>query len=298
MFAAALTAGARLAEHLGETADAERYRAAAERYARRMDELLWDGEYYVQRLDDVDAHRYQYGDGCLSDQLFGQTLAHLAGLGHVLDPEHARGAVAAVFRHNFRRSLAGHASVQRTYALGDEAGLVLCSWPRGGRPRLPFVYSDEVWTGIEYQVATDLVYEGLVDEALELVRAVRSRHDGRVRNPWNEAECGNHYARSLASWGLVVALTGADWDAPARRLRIAPRVAAAGDFRALVTTGTGWGEVRFDADGAELRLLGGVLDLEELELGHPSLGPLRAAGVRLAAGKSVALRPDPGPTRS
>ena len=79
-----------------------------------------------------------------------------------------------------------------------------------------------MWTGIEYQVATHLVYEGLVDEGLDVVRAVRDRHDGLRRNPWNEVECGNHYARSLASWGLLLALSGADYDARAARLSFAP----------------------------------------------------------------------------
>src|SRR5262249_14243461 len=153
-----------------------RYRKAGATGAERMDALLFNGEYFEQKIDDVDVVRYQYGTGCLSDQLFGQTLAHVAGLGHVLPAEHVRSAVAAIYRHNFRPDLTEHHSVQRTYALNDEAGLVLCSWPRGGQPRIPFVYCDEVWTGIEYQVATHLVLEGFVDEALTLVRAVRDRH--------------------------------------------------------------------------------------------------------------------------
>ena len=77
------------------------------------------------------------------------------------------------------------------------AGLLLATWPRGGRPALPFVYSDEVWPGIEYQVASHLIYEGMVDEGLAIVRGLRARHSGERRNPWNEFECGNHYARSF-----------------------------------------------------------------------------------------------------
>lgn len=148
---------------------------------------------------------------------------------------------------------------------------MLCSWPRGGRPRIPFVYSDEVWSGIEYQVATNLIYEGLVDEGLEIVRAVRERHDGIRRNPWNEVECGNHYARSMASWGVLVALTGTDWDGRTRSLRLAPHAAATeGDTaRLLVATASGWGEVEVRPDGAELRLLGGQLHLAEFEVVHP-----------------------------
>ena len=161
IFFAALRAGARLAEHLGETELAGRWLEAAELGAARADAVLYNGEYYRQRTDDVDAHRYQYGEGCLSDQLLGQTYAHLNGLGHLLPPDHVRSAVGAIFDHNFRRDFSGYHSVQRTYALNDDQGLVLCTWPRGGRPRIPFVYSDEVWSGIEYQVATNLIYDGL-----------------------------------------------------------------------------------------------------------------------------------------
>jgi non-lysosomal glucosylceramidase len=288
MFFAALRAGARMAAHLGEDDTAKRWLAAAETGAARMDALLFNGEYYEQRLDVVDARRYQYGRGCLSDQLLGQTLAHLTGLGHVLPPDHVRSAVRAIHRHNFRADLSRHHSVQRTYALGDEAGLVLCSWPYGGRPRLPFVYSDEVWTGIEYQVATHLFYEGFVDEGRELVRAVRDRHDGRRRNPWNEAECGNHYARSLAAWGLIVALTGADHDKPGRTLTVRPRVPDT-DVRVPFTTGSGWGEVIIARGRARLDLRAGELALARLTIDHPSCGLLEAVDVALHAGESLTL---------
>jgi non-lysosomal glucosylceramidase len=287
MFLAALHAGAALADHLGHAETAARWRAAAASARQRVDELLFNGEYYDQRLDDVDARRYQYGSGCLSDQVFGQLLAHIAGLGYVLPAEHVRSAVAAVHRHNFRRDLSAHHSVQRTYALGGEAGLVLCSWPRGGRPRIPFVYCDEVWTGVEYQVASHLVYEGLVDEGLELVRAVRARHDGHRRNPWNEAECGNHYARSLAAWGVLVALTGADYHAPTGSLSFTPRLGGA--LRAPFTTGTGWGVLRLSGTGAELELLGGKLALNRLSIRHPRLGPLATGPVRLLPGQPLTL---------
>jgi uncharacterized protein (DUF608 family) len=283
MFFAALSAGAALAEAMGDTELAHRYREAAAAGAERMDSMLFNGEYYEQRLDDVDARRYQYGTGCLSDQLFGQLLAHLTGLGHVLPAPHVRSAMEAVYRHNFREDLSTHHSVQRTYALNDEAGLVLCSWPRGGRPAIPFVYSDEVWSGIEYQVATHLIYEGLVEQGLRIVSAVRDRHDGRRRNPWNEAECGNHYARSLASWGLVVALSGADFDASAGTLAFLPRLRDE-RMRTVFTTGTGWGELILSPAGAELRLLGGRLALTALSVDHPYLGELTGGPVHLIPG--------------
>jgi hypothetical protein len=148
--------------------------------------------------------------------------------------------LASIYRHNFRHDFFDHPHAQRIYALEDEKGLLLCSWPRGGRPALPFVYADEVWTGIEYQVAAHLIYAGQVAEGLAMVRAVRDRYDGRRRNPWNEVECGSHYARALSSWSLVTALSGFTFSAPERRLGFAPRVSPR-DFRCFFTTGDGWG---------------------------------------------------------
>ncbi len=267
IFLAALRAGEELARAVGDESSAARYREAFERGSARTDELLWGGEYYVQAIDDVNEYRYQYGRGCLADQVFGQTLAHVAGLGHILPREHVASAVKAVFDHNYLTSMAHHHNPQRTYALGDEAGLVLCTWPEGGRPKLPFPYSDEVWTGIEYQVATHLVFEGYVDEALTLVRTVRERHDGIRRNPWNEVECGHHYARSLASYGVLLALSGADVDVPNGRISFAPRVSA-DDFRCFFSAGTVWGIYhRRMTDGVveeDLEVLGGTLDGLEL----------------------------------
>jgi non-lysosomal glucosylceramidase len=291
MFFAALRAGAALADRLGETGDeharerAAAWRAAAETGAARMDALLYNGEYYAQRIADVDLHRYQYGEGVLSDQLLGQLLAHVVGLGHVLPAEHVRSAIGAVFRHNFRADLSEHHSVQRTYALNDEGGLLLCTWPRGGRPRIPFVYSDEVWTGIEYQVAAHLAFEGLTDEALTIVEATRARHAGDNRNPWNEVECGNHYARSLASWALLPAFTGAASSVADGTLDFAPRLP--GDQRWFFSTGTAWGRVEISERMLRLDVFGGELHLTTLTLSGRALQPEQAHPTVIGAGTSL-----------
>jgi uncharacterized protein (DUF608 family) len=262
MFYAALRAGAAMGEQMGDSARAERFSNAAAVGAEKMDRLLYNGEYYIQLLDDVDSKPNQHGIGCLSDQLLGQLSAHVAGLGYVLPADHVKQAIASVHRYNFLPNLRGHRNFLRTYALDDEGGLVLCSWPHGGRPRRPFAFSDEVWTGIEYQVAAHLIYEGLVEEGLEITRAVRDRHDGYKRNPWNEAECGSHYARSLASWGLLLAYSGVDYNANKQTLSFAP--AAGGDFRCFFSTGTGWGTLERVADSAKLQLRWGSLALSAL----------------------------------
>jgi len=222
LFYGALKAGMEMAVYLKDEVRAARYQTAFEEGSRKLDTLLWNGEYYIQLLEDSDAYRYQYGQGCLSDQVLGQFLANVSGLGYILPREHVKSALHSIFRYNFRNSMSDHLNVQRTFALNDEQGLLLCSWPKGGRPRLPFVYAEEVWTGVEYQVAAQLIWEGYQEEGLKIVKAVRERHDGVRRNPWNEVECGHHYARSLSSWGLLLALSGFRCDMVNQEMDINP----------------------------------------------------------------------------
>ena len=114
--------------------------------------------------------KYQYGEGCLSDQMLGQWFADVLGLDLGLKKERVRKALQAVYKHNFKHDFWTHPNPQRIYATNDEKGLLICSWPNGGRPALPLVYGDEVWTGIEYQVAAHLIYQGLLEEGLSIVQ--------------------------------------------------------------------------------------------------------------------------------
>ena len=296
IFYAALRAGAEMADHLGDPGRAERYRAAAATGAAAMDSQTWNGEYYAQQLDDPDAYPYQYGAGCLADQVFGQLLAHIVGLGHVLPADHVRQALASVHRYNYRPVLGQHRSLMRTYAVDDEGGLVLCSWPKGGRPLRPFYFCDEVWSGVEYQVAAHMLYEGLVEEALEIVRSVRSRHDGYRRSPWNEAECGNHYVRAMASWALLLGYSGFRYDAHKNAIGFTPCSRTA-EFRCFFSTGTGWGDFSRDDRGAQLEVRYGSLRLARLEVSLPAgtaVSQGRCDGRRVTrAGRHGRRRNDP-----
>jgi len=269
IYLAALRAAERMAEALGDLSAPE-YRRLHEEGSRRLDEALWNGDYYVQRYDPERAPKYQYGEGCLSDQLLGQWMAMVVGLGRVLPGERVRKALSAIFKNNWRSSLYDHENCQRIYALNDEAGLLLCSWPRGGRPALPFVYSDEVWTGIEYQVASHMLYEGMLEEGLSLVKGVRDRHDGLRRSPWNEPECGDHYARAMASWALILALSGYSYSAPEESISFDPRINR-DDFRCFFSTGGGWGVFTQRLTSKERRsivdVLYGTLGVRRLGLG-------------------------------
>ena len=293
IYLGALMAIAALARAVGRDADAPQYEALARKGAQYLDKKLFNGQYYQQnvqyrglrdkslarRIAKVNASssnadqllkregpNFQYGSGCLSDGVIGAWMASIYGIPTPQNCRRIRRNLKAIFEHNFRPSLRLHANCQRPgYALGDEVGLLLCSWPRGGKPTLPFIYSDEVWTGIEYQVASHLIEEGMLAEGLTLVKAVRSRYDGRVRNPWNEYECGNYYARALASYALLGSLSGFRYSAVTKTLSLGPRIEA-GRFRTFFSTADGFGTVTLDKGSLVVRVIEGQLEIEKVRL--------------------------------
>jgi hypothetical protein len=207
--------------------------------------------------------KYQYGTGCLSDGVLGAWMAEIAGLGPFLNDEMVASHLLSVYDYNFRPDLWEHANPQRpTYALGNEGGLLLCSWPHGGALSLPFPYSNEVWTGIEYQVASHLMLLGYVEKGLEIVRALRDRYDGTVRNPFNEYECGHWYARAMASYSLIQGMTGMRYDALERKLYLEPRIA--GDFRAFLCTAGGYGTAGVKDGEPFMEVRDGSIPLDEI----------------------------------
>lgn len=207
--------------------------------------------------------KYQYGEGCLSDGVLGEWMAWSAGLAPVIDPKKIESHVAAVYRHNFRKDLSKHPNPQRPgYAFNQEGGLLLCTWPHGGALTLPFIYSQEVWTGIEYQVAAHLISLGHVAEGLEIVRTCRDRYEGALRNPFGEIECGHWYARAMASYALLQALTGARYDAVEKKLYLAPRVS--GDFRSFLAFDGGYGTVGVQNDTPFFETRSGTIEIREI----------------------------------
>lgn len=251
IFLAALHAAAQIAHVMNESELANRWIDAARNGAVNLDKKLFNGNYYQQEISDINRYKYQVGRGCLSDQLLGQVLAHIAGLGYILPKEHVKKAMLAIYKNNFRKRLGEHINVQRAYALAEEGGLLMCTWPEKDRPKFPFPYCDEVWTGVEYQVATGLIYEGYVEKAIKIVEAVRSRYDGLRRNPWNEVECGNHYARSMSSWGMLLAMSGYSYDISKNQISFNPVYR---NFQCFFSTGKSWGVYRqFESPDGELK---------------------------------------------
>jgi len=294
IYVGALSALSLMAGALGQKADAKAYGELAERAAQFLDHELFNGEYYQQKVEykglrdqsflkriekipgekESDMLRllrsegpnYQYGSGCLSDGIIGGWMAHLYGVHTPLDRKNIRRSLASIYRYNFKKDLSEHACCQRPgYAIGNEAGLLLCSWPRGGKPTLPFVYSDEVFTGIEYQVASHLILEGQVKEGLAIVKAARSRYDGHVRNPWNEYECGSYYARAMSSYALLPSLAGFRYSAVEKTLWFAPKLKTR-PFTTFFSTATAYGSITLDRSALTVSILEGRLEIRRLRL--------------------------------
>jgi uncharacterized protein (DUF608 family) len=272
-----------------EVAPFEKILAAGEKF---LEKELFNGEYFVQKVQWKDLHspdpskikgswnvnysaeavqlleqegpKYQYGAGCLSDGILGEWMAWTAGLEPAVDPAKIEKHLLSIHRYNYRSDLADFPNPQRpAYAFGHEAGLLLCTWPKGGKPSLPFVYSDEVWTGIEYQVASHLISFGHVEEGLEIVRACRRRYDGTIRNPFDEIECGHWYARAMASYALLQSLSGARYDAVDQVLHLAPKIA--GDFRSFLATATGFGTVGIKDGQPFIEVRTGRIDVRRID---------------------------------
>ena len=201
-------------------------------------------------------------------------------------------ALRAVFKYNWKSDLTGWQHTPRAFAGANDKGLIICTWPKGGRPGNVMLYSDEVWTGIEYQVAAHLIYEGLVEEGFAIVKGARDRYDGIPRapfgrNPWNEIECGGHYARAMSSWSLLLALSGWEYDGMRQTLRVAPRHTPE-NFKGFFTGPEGWGSLRQSREGSaqrnELSVREGRLAVAEITLA-PTAAPTQVKVE--CAGKTV-----------
>lgn len=256
-----------------------------------MENTLFNGEYFIQKIQweglqapnpvnvmsfggeyseeamqllKKEGPKYQYGIGCLSDGILGMWMASVCGLNEVLDNEKVKSHLVSVHRYNLKDNLIDHFNPQRpAYACGKDGGLLLCTWPKGGMLSLPFVYSNEIWTGIEYQVASHLMMKGEVEKGLDIVRKCRKRYDGRVRNPFDEIECGHWYARAMASYGMLQGLTGVKYDAVTKTMYIDSKI---GDFKSFISTDTGFGTIEWKHGKPTLNIVYGTIDVKHYNI--------------------------------
>ena len=278
-----------MARYQNETEFADKCHRLFDNGKAWLDAHLFNGEYYEQEIRpiatadlilpglQVDAAsqtgkvspNLQIGSGCLIDQLVGQYMAHVCDLGHLGDSQNISAALQSVLKYNWRETMQNHFNHMRTFAMNKEAALVMCSYPQGKHPPFPFPNYSEVMTGFEYTAAIGAIYEGQLEAGLKVIRAIRSRYDGLKRSPFDEAECGHHYARALASWTAILALSGFHYSAVEKTMKFHT---SASPCQWFWSNGVAWGTFAQNSDSVTLNVLFGSLELRELRVGGQSFG--------------------------
>ncbi len=296
----ALRATEEMASYLGEKKFAKTCRSLYENGSKWMDENLFNGEYYVQEivppmhLDSIakglirvkrrlvpNDPQYQLGEGVLVDQLVGQVVAHILDLGHLANKENIKKTNASILKYNYRESLMKHPNFMRSYAYGDESALLMADYP-GERPKQPFPYFTEVMTGFEHTAAVAMMYEDQVEEGLKTIRDIRNRYDGKKRNPFNEAEYGHHYARSMMAWGGVLATTGFHYSGVEKSIRFTSKP---GTY--FWSNGYSWGTCEVKKGSVKINVLYGQLELKSLTL--QGLGKKKLKGKTISKGENITV---------
>jgi non-lysosomal glucosylceramidase len=250
----ALRAAEKMAAFVGDQDFSRTCRLLHQQGSAWTDAQLFNGQYYRQLIQppkdkssvapalvvgmgatDLLNPDYQLGEACLVDQLVGQYMSHICGLGYLVKPENVKTTLSSIMKYNYRPSLHDHFNCMRSFALGDEAALLMAAYP-ATRPDNPFPYFTEVMTGFEYTAAIGMLYEGQFDNGLRCIANVRERYDGRKRSPYDEAEYGHHYGRAMASWAAGLALTGFHYSGVDCSFEVVPK-----DGRFFWSTGYAYG---------------------------------------------------------
>jgi uncharacterized protein (DUF608 family) len=273
----ALKAAAKMAKAMGEDDFAKKCEIIFASGSKWTDENLFNGEYYEHKVLDPETKKeitdysapnmpkYQLAKGCLVDQLVGQYMAHICGLGYLASEKNIKTTLKSILKYNSMETMENHFNNMRSYALADEKALLMASWPNG-RPKVPFPYFSEVMTGFEYAAAVGMMYEGMQQEGIEVVKNIRDRYDGKKRSPFDEAECGHHYARAMASWAANLALTGFNFSALDKSIAFTDKP---GNY--FWSNGTAWGTAKVTDDGVDIRVDSGRIEIQQVSRGDLSM---------------------------
>ncbi len=290
----ALRAAEEMALAMKDKAFAKKCRMLFEKGSKWMDENLFNGEYYEHKITDpktfefldmsdpnVKVPDFQLGSGCLVDQLVGQYMAHICGLGYLGNPDHIKTTLKSIMKYNYLDDFNRHFNNMRTFVYGGEAGLLMASWPKG-RLEVPFPYFNEAMTGFEYTAAVGMMYEGMTADGLKCFKAVRDRFDGAKRNPFSEPECGHHYSRAMAAWAGILALSDFHYSGISHTMSF-----TGNPGRYFWSNGSAWGICEVKADGsANLSVMKGSLQLNSIKIGSRTV---KAKNKQIAQGETWSM---------
>ena len=284
MYLCALKAASEMAKFLGDEEKSKEYSDLFEKGYKWTKDNLFNGKYFFHKIDlenkEIIEHfqcpnywsdekeeiKYQIGEGSEIDQMLGQWHSNVCGLGDIFDKKQRKTALGSMLENNYKRSLREFANMWRVFAFNDESGSIMCDYPEGTRkPIIPIPYCEECMTGFEYSFAGLLISEGLIEEGIDVVKAIRDRYDGKKRNPYNEIECGSNYARPMASFALLPIFSGFDFNLPKHHIGFSPIID--GDFKCFWSLGTGWGNFARGKKEYKVTVAYGSLPIESLTLG-------------------------------
>ena len=279
LYLAALSAAETMALDVGDRGFAVQCRTILETGQKNLVAQLFDNDCFMNKVDPHHLDAINSGTGCEIDQVMGQSWAFQVGLPRVLPERETHAALRSLWRYNFTPDVGPYRKAYpagRWYAMPGEAGLLMCSFPstdwdyaqaKGKGPEWAAGYFNECMNGFEYQVAGHMLWEGMLTEGLAVTRAVHDRYHASRRNPWNEVECGDHYVRSMASYGVFIGACGYEYHGPKARLAFSPRLTPE-NFKAAFTTAAGWGSFaqqrRAVTQAHQLHLKYGSLRLQHL----------------------------------
>ncbi|SEN45673.1 Uncharacterized protein, contains GBA2_N and DUF608 domains [bacterium A37T11] len=290
---AAASAGHAMATEVGDKAFAKTCLTYVEKGSKNMESALFNGEYFIHRPDAVQG-RKKLGsyNTCHIDQVYGQSWAFQVGLPRILDQSKTLTALRSLWKYNFTMDVGPYIQTHtggRPYAVAGDGGMVMNTNPKneprpyGDNETWQLGYFHECMSGFEHQVAAHMMAEGMVDESLILTRKIHDRYHAARRNPYNEIECSDHYARAMASFGTYISACGYAYHGPKGYLAFAPKVNPK-QFKAAFTTALGWGSYEQQANANEqahqLTLLYGTLRLTAFgleKLDDQPVGKLTAA---------------------
>lgn len=258
LYLCALACGKEMADDMSDEAFKEECDNILSKGKKNI-EILFDGEYFTQKEDPDHPDAIGIGPGCYIDQVFGQGWAFQLGLGRLYNEEMINKSLEALFKYNFMPDMGTYRAslppklAGRPYALDGDSGLVMCTWPKGGRKpdwekHWQYGYFNECMTGFEYQAASHMMWEGMIDKSLTIVKAIHDRYHPAKRNPYNEIECSDHYARAMASYGVYVAICGFTYHGPKGEIGFAPKINPE-DFQCAFTIAEGWGSYSQKIEG-------------------------------------------------
>lgn len=299
---AAVKAGEQMAIEMGDNSFANICATYVANGTKNMEEKLYNGEYFIHKPDEIKG-REKLGsyNTCHIDQVYGQSWAHQVGLGRILNKEKTLSALKALWKYNFTPDVGPYIKERRgwrPYALAGEGGMVMNTNPRneakpyGENTTWQLGYFHECMSGFEHQVASHMMAEGMTDEALILTRMIHDRYHAAKRNPFNEIECSDHYARAMASYGTFISACGFDYDGPNGFIKFAPTLNPQ-NCKVPYTAASGWGSYEQNQNEqkftAKLHVAYGSLRLKKMAI-EPSIFVTKAKvyiGDKIINGKLI-----------